>query len=79
MKDTYVNIRDTGEFVTNGVTLPLADAMHRSAAEYTAEVDEFECAGLEKALSIIVKPPRVAAAPVDMTRRRRCTTWPRKS
>src|SRR5580692_140793 len=31
LKDSFVNIRDTGEFVTNLVTLPLADAMHRSA------------------------------------------------
>ncbi|MBB3458304.1 flavin reductase (DIM6/NTAB) family NADH-FMN oxidoreductase RutF [Rhizobium sp. BK313] len=66
LKDTYVNIRDTGEFVTNLVTLSLADAMHRSAAEHSAEVDEFEFAGLEKAPSVVVRPPRVAAAPVSM-------------
>ena len=66
LKDTFVNIRDTGEFVTNLVTLPLADAMHRSAVEHPSFVDEFEATGLEKAPSLIVRPPRVAAAPVSM-------------
>lgn len=66
LKDTYVNIRDTGEFVANLVTLLLADKMHRTAFEHSPEVDEFEAAGLEKAASGIVKPPRVALAPVAM-------------
>ena len=33
LKDTVINIRDTGEFVTNLVTLPLAAAMHKTAFE----------------------------------------------
>lgn len=66
LKDTYMNIRDTGEFVTNFVTLPLADQMHRSAFEHASEVDEFEAVGLEKAPSVVVRPPRVALAPVSM-------------
>lgn len=66
LKDSYVNIRDTGEFVTNLVNLPLATAMHRSAIEHPPEVDEFEATGLEKAPSDLVKPFRVALAPVAM-------------
>lgn len=66
LKDTFINIRDTGEFVTNLVTLPLADAMHRTAIEQPADIDEFEATGLEKAPSVVVRPPRVAAAPVSM-------------
>lgn len=64
LKDTFVNIRDTGEFVTNLVTLETADAMNRSAFEHAADVDEFVVTGLEKAPSVVVKPPRVALAPV---------------
>ncbi len=64
LKDSFVNIRDTGEFVTNLVTLPLADAMHKSAFEHAPEVDEFAVTGLEKAPSTVVRPPRVANAPV---------------
>jgi flavin reductase (DIM6/NTAB) family NADH-FMN oxidoreductase RutF len=66
LKDTYVNIRDTGEFTANLVTLPLAEQMHKTAFEHPAEIDEFEAAGIEKASSAIVRPPRVARAPVAM-------------
>ncbi len=66
LKDSFVNIRDTGEFVTNLVTLPLASAMHKSAMEFPSDLDEFDAVGLEKAPCEIVKPPRVALAPVAM-------------
>jgi flavin reductase (DIM6/NTAB) family NADH-FMN oxidoreductase RutF len=48
VKDTLVNIRETGEFVTNLVTFPHAHTAHRSAAEFPPEVDEFEALGLGK-------------------------------
>jgi flavin reductase (DIM6/NTAB) family NADH-FMN oxidoreductase RutF len=66
LKDSFVNIRDTGEFVTNLVTLPLAEAMHKTAIEYPPAVDEFTAVGLEKAPCVIVRPPRVALSPVSM-------------
>jgi flavin reductase (DIM6/NTAB) family NADH-FMN oxidoreductase RutF len=66
LKDTYINIRDTGEFVANLVTLPLAEGMHKTAFEHPPEVDEFEAASVEKAPSVIVRAPRVACAPVAM-------------
>jgi flavin reductase (DIM6/NTAB) family NADH-FMN oxidoreductase RutF len=39
--------------------------MHRTAAEFPSEVDEFEAVGLEKAPSQLVKVPRVAGAPIS--------------
>ena len=66
LKDSFVNIRDTGEFVTNLVTLPLAGAMHKTAMEFAPKEDEFEKAGVEKASCEVVRPPRVALAPVAM-------------
>jgi flavin reductase (DIM6/NTAB) family NADH-FMN oxidoreductase RutF len=66
LKDTFVNIRDTGEFVVNIVSLELADAMHRTAFEFPSEVDEFDAVGLKKAASLTVRPPRVAAAPIAL-------------
>ncbi|HEX3380148.1 MAG TPA: flavin reductase family protein [Vicinamibacterales bacterium] len=66
LKDTFVNIRDTGEFVVNIANLELADAMHRSAFEFPSDVDEFEAIGLEKAESLTVRPPRVKAAPIAL-------------
>ena len=66
LKDTYVNIHETGELTANLVTLPLADEMHKTAFEHPSDVDEFEAACIEKAPSVIVRPPRVARAPVAM-------------
>lgn len=66
LKDTLVNIRETGAFVTNLVTLPLADAMHHSSMEHPAEADEFALAGLTKAACDLVPAPRVAEAPISM-------------
>ena len=66
LKDTFVNIRDTGEFVVNMVTLPQAHAMHRSAFEFASDIDEFTAVGLEKESSIVVRPPRVKGAPIAL-------------
>jgi flavin reductase (DIM6/NTAB) family NADH-FMN oxidoreductase RutF len=63
-KDTVENIEATGEFVWNMATYDLREAVNISSREFPPDVDEFEAAGLEKAPSLIVKPPRVAASPV---------------
>ena len=65
-KDTLANIEETGEFVVNMVVDEIAEAMNSTAAEYPAEVDEFEIAGLTAVHSLIVQPPRVAESPVNM-------------
>ena len=64
-KDTTENIEQTGEFVYNMVTYDLREAMNITAAEFPPDVDEFEAAGIEKAASILVKPWRVAASPIQ--------------
>jgi len=64
LKDTFVNIRDTGEFVTNLVTLPQAHQMHRTAFEFDSSADEFAEVGLEKESCEVVKPPRIKGAPI---------------
>ncbi|RNG28763.1 flavin reductase family protein [Streptomyces botrytidirepellens] len=66
LKDTFVNIRDTGEFVVNMVSLGQVDEAHRSAFEFDSEVDEFEALGLEKAECEVVSAPRIAGAPISM-------------
>lgn len=65
LKDTFVNIRETGEFCTNLVSLPHAHQAHRSAAEFDSEVDEFEAVGLRKASCEVVSAPRVEGAPIS--------------
>jgi len=64
-KNTTENIEQTGEFVYNMVTYELREIMNTTAAEFPPDVDEFEAAGLEKAPSILVKPWRVAASPIQ--------------
>jgi flavin reductase (DIM6/NTAB) family NADH-FMN oxidoreductase RutF len=66
LKDTFVNIRDTGEFVVNMTTLPQAEAVHRSAFEFDPDVDEFDALDLARGECEVVNVPRVAAAPVAL-------------
>ena len=64
-KDTVVNIEETGEFVWNMATWALRDAVNRSSEELPHGQDEFLHARLEKAPSQRVRPPRVAASPIQ--------------
>ncbi len=64
IKDTLKNVRQTGEFVVNIVTEHLAEVMVKTSAELPEGVDEFQFTGLEKAPSVVVSVPRVAASPV---------------
>lgn len=66
LKDTFVNIRDTGEFVVNMATLALAHELHRSAFEFAPDVDEFTALGLEKESSVAIRAPRVKGVPISL-------------
>ena len=63
-KDSVRNIQETGEFVWNLVTFPLAQAMNQTSAAVAAEVNEFELAGLTPAPSRLLQVPRVLESPV---------------
>ena len=65
-KDSVANIRATGEFVVNIVSLELKDQMNRSSGALAAGADEFEHAGITKADCNMVKAPRVAASPASL-------------
>lgn len=70
-KDTLANIRATSEFVVNVVPKALADAMNVSSGALAPDEDEFARAGLDRAASRVVAPPRVAAAPASLE----CRLW----
>ena len=70
-KDLVANIRATGEFVCNVVAYGLRDCMNASSGPYPAGEDEFARAGLSKAASRVVAPPRVAEAPAALE----CRLW----
>jgi flavin reductase (DIM6/NTAB) family NADH-FMN oxidoreductase RutF len=63
-KDSARNIEETGQFVWNLATRPLAQAVNASSAAVAEHVDEFQLAGLTPAASQRVAPPRVAESPV---------------
>lgn len=63
-KDSMRNIEETGEFTFSLATFALREQMNATSAHVTA--DEFELAGLTKAASHIVRPPRVAESPASL-------------
>jgi flavin reductase (DIM6/NTAB) family NADH-FMN oxidoreductase RutF len=65
-KDSVRNAEATGEFVANFVSHALAEAMNKTSAVVSAEVDEFALARLAKAPCRIVAAPRVADAPAAL-------------
>jgi flavin reductase (DIM6/NTAB) family NADH-FMN oxidoreductase RutF len=70
-KDSLRNIEDTGEFTCSIASWALREAMNLSSAPVAPGVDEFELAGLTKAASRWVGPPRVAEAPAAFE----CKLW----
>jgi flavin reductase (DIM6/NTAB) family NADH-FMN oxidoreductase RutF len=65
-KDSFVNARDTGEFVHNVATYDLRQRMNDTSATAPRAIDEFALARLTKAPSRLVKPFRVAESPVNV-------------
>ena len=70
-KHSLLNVEATGEFVANVVSLALVEQMVKTSAAAAADIDEFELTGLAKAPSKLVKPPRVADAPIHLE----CRHW----
>ena len=66
LKDSLANILAMGEFVVNFATWELREAVNASSIGAPHGFDEFTHAGLAKAPSTVVKPPRVAQSPVHL-------------
>jgi flavin reductase (DIM6/NTAB) family NADH-FMN oxidoreductase RutF len=64
-KDTVGNIRETGEFTWNLVTMDIAQAMNATSATVPHEVDEFALAGLTPVPGRLVDVPRVGESRVS--------------
>ncbi|MFO1502389.1 MAG: flavin reductase family protein [Steroidobacteraceae bacterium] len=63
-KDTLRNVQQTGEFVWNLVTKPLAAQMNQTSASVASDVSEFELSGLTPIPATRIAAPRVAQSPV---------------
>lgn len=62
-KDTLANVRETGALCVNVVTESQLEAMNRTSAEVSADVDEFHLAGFGAVPSARVRAPYVAGCP----------------
>lgn len=65
-KDTAANLLATREGVIHIADRLHAERMVLTSKEVAPEVDEFDLAGLAKAPSARVRPPRLASAPIAM-------------
>lgn len=65
-KDNLLNLREIGEFVVNVATRPLATQMNLTSKPIPRGEDEFELAGLARAPSRLIRPPRVAESPAAL-------------
>ena len=73
MKDTASFAIESGEFVANLATGPLAEAVNRTSAPAPRGTSEFVVAGLTEAPCRLVSAPRVAEAPAALECR--VTQW----
>ena len=64
-KDTVANVQATGEFCWNLATRALSREMNLTCAPAPAGIDEFDVAGLTRAPSRLITPPRVLESPVN--------------
>ena len=64
--DTAANIRSTGEFVVNTVSVALAVPMETTASRVDTSVDEFALAGLTPVAAVDVEPPLIDESPASL-------------
>src|SRR5271156_1941795 len=65
-KDSFRNIRRSREFVINMVTESNAEWMNLCATDFPPGVSEVKALGLKTEPSVLVKPPRLSAAPAQL-------------
>ncbi len=65
-KDTYHNVKATGEVVINVVNYDIVQQVSLSSTEYGSDVDEFVKSGLTPIESELVSPARVKESPVQI-------------
>jgi flavin reductase (DIM6/NTAB) family NADH-FMN oxidoreductase RutF len=65
-KHTFENVNEIPEVVIHIVKYDMVQQMSLSSTEYPKSVNEFKKVGFTEVPSVMVKPPRVAEAPVAM-------------
>ncbi len=65
-KDTLINIENLGEMTINSCHTNMIPQVAQSAADYAADISEFEKSGLSMLASTTVRPARVAESKIQM-------------
>ncbi len=59
-RDTFENIRETGQFTVNQVSYQMAELAHQTSAKYEQDVSEFKAVGLTEEYLEPIEAPYVA-------------------
>ena len=62
-KDALRNVLAMGEFTISLVTYALREQVNATATDFPSGLSEFDVCGVAREPSVVVRPPRVAAAP----------------
>ncbi len=65
-RDTYKNIKETGYFTINHVTLDMIKDAHHTSANYDSEISEFDKTNLEEEYKDSIEIPFVKGSPVQL-------------
>ncbi|RXK42549.1 hypothetical protein M231_00103 [Tremella mesenterica] len=66
LKDTAVNIKETGEFTLNIISEPFLEAANYTSIDAPRDIDEWKLSGLTQHKSDLVKPPYVGESAVSL-------------
>ncbi|WP_426064421.1 flavin reductase family protein [Flavobacterium sp. DSP2-3-1] len=65
-RDTYKNIKDTGYFTVNHITVDMIEDAHHTSANYELGISEFDKTNLEEEYKNDIKIPFVKGSPVQL-------------
>ena len=65
-RNTYENIRETGQFTVNHIDIPIIEDAHHTSAKYAKEVSEFGMTNLKEEYKNEWHAPFVKNAPIQM-------------
>lgn len=65
-RDTYKNIRETGYFTVNHITVDMIEDAHHTSANYDLGISEFDKTNLEEEYKLDIETPFVQGSPVQL-------------
>ena len=65
-RDTYKNIKETGYFTVNHITVDMIEDAHHTSANYDLGISEFDKTNLEEEYKNVIEIPFVKGSPVQL-------------